>query len=145
MLSNAESVCAFDVKFGPVTLMCLDSCTVFFMLSGLPPPQSTPVIHCNWTAQQGRHRWLDEKEVWAFSEIDDLDRGLFRFPVFSVVYVHVINVCLMEPAVTPRDVSSGLTFTDNSSIFMMATVVLTPAQVEAQGQLRFIAATFHIV
>lgn len=42
-------------------------------------------------------------------------------------------------------VKSGLTFTDNSSIFMMATVMLTPAQVEAQRQLHFVAATFHII
>lgn len=108
---------------------------------------STPVIHCNWTAQQASHRWVDEKGVWAFTGSDDLDRCLMRsrFRGLSIVYEHVLNVCLMEPALTPQDVKSGLTFTDHSSVFMMATVVLTPAQVEAQRQLPFIAATFHIV
>lgn len=57
--SNAEPLCAFDSTLKKwnlacrqaVTLMCLDSCTVFFMLSETPPPLS--VILRNWTSQQG--------------------------------------------------------------------------------------------
>lgn len=56
--------CAFDLALKKqnlacrqaMTLMCLDSSSVFFMLSGLSPPQSTTVMHCNWTAQQGGRR-----------------------------------------------------------------------------------------
>lgn len=68
--SNAEPLCAFDSTLKKwnlacrqvVTLMCLDSCTVFFMLYETPPPLSTQVILCNWTSQQGLvQRWLDEK------------------------------------------------------------------------------------
>lgn len=46
-----------------VTLMCFDSCTVFFMLSGTPPPLSAPVILHNWTSQQGWHTddWTKRK------------------------------------------------------------------------------------
>lgn len=40
---------------------------------------------------------------------------------------------------------TSLTCTDDSSILMMATVVLTPSQVKAQGQLWFRSAAFHIV
>lgn len=43
------------------------------------------------------------------------------------------------------DVKSCLTCADNSSILMMAAVVLTPAQVGALGQLRFKALTIHVV
>lgn len=50
--SNAEPLCAFDSTLKKwnlacrqaVTLMCLDSCTVFFMLSETPTPLSAPVI-----------------------------------------------------------------------------------------------------
>lgn len=51
----------------------------------------------------------------------------------------------MEPALAPHNVKSGLTCTDNSSVLVMAAVVFAPAQVEALGQLRFRAATLHVV
>lgn len=40
---------------------------------------------------------------------------------------------------------TSLTFTDNSSILMVATVVLTPAQVEAVSQVQLGASALHIV
>lgn len=40
---------------------------------------------------------------------------------------------------------SGLTIADDSSVFVMATVVLPPAQVEARWQLLFVTATAHVV
>lgn len=40
---------------------------------------------------------------------------------------------------------SGLTIADDSSVFVMAAVVLPPAQVEARGQRRFITTTAHVV
>lgn len=59
--SNAEPLCAFDSTLKKwnlacrqaVMLICLDSCTVFFMLSETPTPLSAPVILRNWTSQQG--------------------------------------------------------------------------------------------
>ena len=51
----------------------------------------------------------------------------------------------MEPALASDEDKCCLTCTDDSSVLMMATVVLTPAQVEAVRQLPFIAATLHIV
>lgn len=39
----------------------------------------------------------------------------------------------------------GLTIADDSCVFVMAAVVLAPAQVEARGQLLFLATTAHVV
>lgn len=45
----------------------------------------------------------------------------------------------------PLYAKSALTFADNPGVFMMATVVLAPAQVEAFGQQGLLATAFHVV
>lgn len=84
-----------------------------------------PLTHYNWTAQQGSHRWL--------------------IALSGTIIIYVMHLSLMKSCLTPSDILAGLTFADNSGIFMMAAVVLTPAQVETLWQPKFMATAFHIV